>query len=289
MAYRHAWVFEDTTEVRRLIDRACFASLLDIPKDAKYITVWTKLTAEGCEPDPNKDDYSPAMLDTSRFTKLVNYWIHIGKLLGLKFDNIKWDIDRKKRILRFVLDIRYLQKFKGNKYRMLWMHLFFLRLLTERSTTIVMLRMYRKRLMKRFPYLSLLTTVIMCERHRMELTSLYSFKRTWYDPDMRPAKKCSISNAQYATGGHHFFNCMGNDRQLLACKVKSLYKAFMLEPNMPQFDTHLLRGICAGDVTNTLFQQAEKINAKAKAAGLRRYNIRKALPVSPVGEQGNKA
>lgn len=262
----------------------CFASLDEgvIARDSK-LTVWFtmfngSMWAGG---DRNTPDYSLKVLDTSRLTRLVNYWIEIGKRIGLKFDNLEWSYDKEKKYLRFTLDNSYLNDLKKcNKKKLVHLHLFFLRLLNERSVTVMFLRKYRTRLRKEFPDMSLLTTVMLAEKWGENTIKqeyvLHEDQKTVDVPEDGVlkavgggvGKRCDITGASYNCCGHHLFTGFPTVRLKRANKIKDLFKAFMKRPTMYDFDSQLLKVVGENRhlIYKTYHQEAIVINEKKKPA-----------------------
>lgn len=270
--------------------RPCFAHLKDDVLTEDKLTVWLTMSSGTIDPDERETtmslDYSPDVLYSSRLTRLVNYWIHIGKLIGLKFDNLEWSYDINTHEIRFVLDLSYLNSITNKRlcrWKLVHLHLFFLRLLNERHATVMMLRKYHTRLRKMYPKMALLTTVMLAEKHCGSLGmeyDFYDYQNSKWDAEKKrfvrstlnrgqPDKKLSdITGSSYAVGGHYLFTGFPTERLKSANKIKDLFEAFMEKPWMTNFDSSLLRvdGEERYNYYPNIFEEAKAINERKKKA-----------------------
>lgn len=204
----------------------CFSQLVYQPK--KTFTVWFSLTEYVFGKHRDVCDYSDEFLKGERFTRLVNYWVEIGRKIGLRFPKLVWGWDKKTKQFWFTWDITFLRRLKSQttKTRILWLHCFWFRLLNERHATIWAVAKYRTRIQKRYPFVSLVAVVAMCERY------------VYYDNYDNKFPKY-MEDSHYRVSGHWLFQYVHMGRQLRSCLEPNIL-THVIENNMGNsFDSNL--------------------------------------------------
>lgn len=177
--------------------KPCYARL-EYQKNQTYLTVWLC-----CQ-----DDYTKEFKNSPAFLRIYRYWIAIGKRIGLNFNDIEFTYNKEQDVMRLIYNIDYLKKYPALlRTRILWLHLFFLRLLQERRITVFNLLRYRNRLLKQG--INLLQALIICE--------------------VSTKDKRKYQTGEYWIGGHHLFKelCVdqyvaaGNETSIVASYIKN--------------------------------------------------------------------
>jgi hypothetical protein len=189
--------YTDTGYVFTFEWKPCYARL-GYQKNQTYLTVWLC-----CQ-----DDYTKEFKNSPAFLRIYRYWIAIGKQIGLNFNDIEFNYNKEQDVMRVIYNIGYLKKYPALlRTRILWLHLFFLRLLQERRITVFNLLRYRNRLLKQG--INLLQALIICE--------------------ISTKDKRKYQTGEYWAGGHHLFKelCVdqyvaaGNETSIVASYIKN--------------------------------------------------------------------
>lgn len=197
----------------------CFAGFNYI-ENASHVTVMGSL----------RDDYKESFLKSHRFTRLVNYWVEIGKQLGLEFDKLKWKLVfvGNGPWLYFLLPLKPIHddKIIKNKRKYLHAHFFFLRMLTEPALVPVLFQRYRKYLTKKG--YSLMQILWLCETTVLN-QSVVRVPHWLTSP--------------YIDSGHSFIS--GNYGELFdeMYEVNTFKKAFHKRPDSQYFECNLFGNV----------------------------------------------
>lgn len=175
--------------------KPCYARL-GYQKNQTYLTVWLCC----------RDDYTKEFKNSPAFLRIYRYWIAIGKRIGLNFNDIEFNYNKEQDVMRVIYNIGYLKKYPALlRTRILWLHLFFLRLLQERRITVFNLLRYRNRLLKQG--INLLQALIICE---VSINDKRKYK-----------------TGEYWAGGHHLFYHLCVDQYINAGKEKSIVTSYI--------------------------------------------------------------
>lgn len=175
--------------------KPCYARL-GYQKNQTYLTVWLC-----CQ-----DDYTKKFKNSPAFLRIYRYWIAIGKQIGLNLNDIEFTYNKEQDVMRVIYNIDYLKKYPTSlRTRILWLHLFFLRLLQERRITVFNLLRYRNRLLKQG--INLLQALIICE--------------------ISTKDKRKYQTGEYWDGGHHLFYQLCVDQYINAGKEKSIVASYI--------------------------------------------------------------
>jgi hypothetical protein len=148
-------------------------------------------------PQVGQDIQQPFWNSDVRMKRLVNYWVEIGKRLGLKLEGTEWGRDKTNYVLWFSFPTDFLKaKYQSEKIKVLQLHLFFLRLLVERNGTVANIIKYRTTIKRKFPQISITTVVI-------------GMEALWSNLNLRLFTAKWIAHHAYAKSGHFLFARVG--------------------------------------------------------------------------------